>query len=261
MTWLRKAAILLSVQYAAMLEYRAELYLWALSGLFPFIMMGVWVKASSQGSYALGPLEFARYFIAVFIVRQLTVVWVIWEFEPEVVRGNLSARLLQPIDPVWKHVAGHIAERFARGPFLLLLIGLFFMLYPAAFFVPSFRAALLASLATFAAFALRFLMQYSFALLSFWTERAASIDALWYLIYLMLSGMLAPLETYPPAVRDFALLTPFPYVLYFPAQLLLGNESNLLRGFLVIGLWSTGFFILNRILWARGLRQYSGMGA
>jgi ABC-2 type transport system permease protein len=33
------------------------------------------------------------------VTRQLTVVWVIWELEKEVVQGYLSPRLLQPLDP------------------------------------------------------------------------------------------------------------------------------------------------------------------
>jgi len=38
----RIAAVLLSSQYAYMLEYRAEIVLWALSGVLPFIMLGLW---------------------------------------------------------------------------------------------------------------------------------------------------------------------------------------------------------------------------
>ena len=34
--------VLLGSQYAHMLEYRAEIALWALSGVLPFIMLSVW---------------------------------------------------------------------------------------------------------------------------------------------------------------------------------------------------------------------------
>ena len=87
-----------------MLEYRAELLLWALSGSLPFILMGVWTQAAQAGNFGLSAVEFARYFLAVYLVRQLTVVWVIWDFEREIVNGKLSFRLLQPLDPVWHHV-------------------------------------------------------------------------------------------------------------------------------------------------------------
>lgn len=122
----KQAQAFLSVYYAYMLEYRAELFLWALSGTLPLILMGVWTKASQSGQFGLQPVDFARYFLTVFLVRQNTAVWVIWEFEKEVIEGRLSPRLLQPIDPVWHHVAGHLAERLARLPFTFMLVVLFF---------------------------------------------------------------------------------------------------------------------------------------
>jgi ABC-2 type transport system permease protein len=131
------ARVLLSVYYAYMVEYRAELMFWVLSGTFPLIFMGLWAKAAEGGQFALDPATFIRYFLAVFLVRQLTVVWVVWEFEREVNEGRLSPFLLQPIDPVWRHFFSHVSERFARLPFIAVLVGLFLWLYPQAAGLPS----------------------------------------------------------------------------------------------------------------------------
>ncbi|MDJ0704193.1 MAG: ABC-2 family transporter protein [Leptolyngbyaceae cyanobacterium MO_188.B28] len=252
---------LLSVYYAYMVEYRAELLLWVLSGTFPLILMGIWAQASESGLLTFQSEEFVRYFLAVFIVRQFTVVWVIWEFEREVLEGKLSAYLLQPIDPVWRHFFGHIAERFARLPFAFILIALFFWLYPQALWVPSPVGLGLGLAAIALAFSLRFLMQYTFALCAFWTERASAIEQFWFLFYLFLSGMIAPLEMFPDAVREAVLWTPFPYLIYFPASLLVGLPVDPWRGLFTMLGWGAFFFLVNRWLWRRGLRQYSGMGA
>ena len=47
--------VLLGSQYAHMLEYRAEIALWALSGVLPFIMLSVW--SGSDARSGLGRLE------------------------------------------------------------------------------------------------------------------------------------------------------------------------------------------------------------
>ncbi|MBD2091693.1 ABC-2 family transporter protein [Microcoleus sp. FACHB-1515] len=262
MNWIwRKARTILTVYYAYMLEYRAELILWVLSGTLPLILMGVWVEASQTGDFALSPEQFVRYFLAVFLVRQFTVVWVIWEFEREIVEGRLSMRLLQPIDPGWHHLASHFAEKFARLPFAFLLIGLFFWLYPQAAWIPSLAQLLLFLISVTFAFLLRFIMQYTMAMLAFWTERASAIENFSFLFFLFLSGMIAPLETFPPIVRAIALWTPFPYLIAFPASLLVGLPQNIPAGFAAMIGWGVIFFGLNRWLWRRGLRQYSGMGA
>ncbi|MGB8697809.1 MAG: ABC-2 family transporter protein [Thermosynechococcaceae cyanobacterium] len=253
--------VFLSVYYALMIEFRAELVLWVLANSLPIIMMGVWIQAAQGGRFALSAVEVARYFICVFLVRQLTIVWVIWEFEKEVVEGRLSPKLLQPIDPVWHHVAGHLSERLARLPFTVLLIALFFVLYPQAFWLPSAGHIILATLSIAMAFALRFLIQYTFAMFAFWTERATAIEQFWFLLYTFLSGMIAPLSVFPPGVKDALLWTPFPYLIYFPASLLVGLPVHLGQGLGVMAAWGGLFWAMNRWLWRRGLKHYSGMGA
>ncbi|MEB3181446.1 MAG: ABC-2 family transporter protein [Nostocaceae cyanobacterium] len=258
---LRQTTTLLEVYYAHMVEYRAELILWVLANSLPIIMMGVWIQAAQGGKFGLTSLDFARYFLAVFIVRQFTVVWVIWDFEREIVEGKLSPRLLQPLDPVWHHVAGHVAERGARMPFSFLIVGLFFLLYPQAFWIPSLSNLLLFIVTVALAFALRFLIQYTFAIFAFWTERASALENFWYLFYLFLSGMIAPLDVFPEAVRNLVLWTPFPYLVDFPVSILVGIPVDLGRGFLMIFAWGLLFLLWNRWLWKKGLKRYSGMGA
>lgn len=258
----RKMRVLIDVYYAHMLEYRAEIILWMLAGALPLILMGLWIHvAQGQPIGGMGPVDFARYFFAVFLVRQLTVAWVIWEFEQQVVEGTLSHQLLQPADPVLRHIAMHTAERLTRLPILALFVGLFCLAYPSAMWWPGW-----ASLAWFfvlvnVAFALRFTIQYTFAMGSFWVERAAALEQLWFLLYLFFSGLIAPLELYPEPVRSVILWTPFPYLIYVPARVLVGDTSAALHGTLIMSGWFVAFLVLNRFLWRSGLRRYSGMGA
>ena len=46
--------VLLGAQYAHMLEYRAEIALWALSGVLPFIMLSVWSGSDARSGLGLG---------------------------------------------------------------------------------------------------------------------------------------------------------------------------------------------------------------
>ncbi len=262
MKWTYKKAIaLLTAYYAYMLEYRAEIFLWALSGSLPIILMGVWIQASENSDFGLNSDDFVRYFFSVFLIRQFTTIWVIWEFEREIVEGKLSFRLLQPLDPVWHHIARHLAEKITRIPLVILFCALFFFLYPDAFWLPHWQNILLCMLAIAMAFILRFVIQYTFAMFAFWTERASAIQQFWYLFYIFLSGMIAPLEVFPPNIRDILEWTPFPYLIHLPAAILAGLPINFTRSVFVISIWSILFFIANRWLWKKGLKQYSGMGA
>jgi ABC-2 type transport system permease protein len=267
---LRKARTLLSVYYALMVEYRAELVLWGLAGILPLIMMGIWRQAAlgrvgAAGAVAGGMTadDFTRYFLAVFLVRQLTVVWVIWEFDYQVLEGRLSPYLLQPLDVVWRYVAQHLSEQAARLPFGIVVVGAFVAVYHHAFQVPRLTQLLWAVPVIYLAFTLRFLMQYTVAMLAFWVERAAALEQVMFLLYLFLSGMIAPLAVYPEAVRRAVLWTPFPYLIDFPANLLIGRETAVQpwQGVGMMLAWIAVFLALNRWVWRRGLRRYSAMGA
>jgi ABC-2 type transport system permease protein len=256
----RKARALLGLYLAYMLEFRAEIYLWVLASVLPLILLGVWAKAADSGAFALSRVEFIRYFVAVFVVRQFSFIWVIWEFEELVVSGNLSQQLLWPIDPVWRFVAGHITERFVRMPLVLGVVGLCFALYPEAFWLPSLADFGSAMLLLALAFSARFALQYMMSMLTFWSERAASIEELWFVVHLFLSGLIAPLDVYPEAVRRATELTPFPYLIYYPVNLLLGRGAPFGRAALVLAVWGGLALLLQRHLWRRGLARYSAMG-
>lgn len=257
----RLAWVLLSSQYAVMLEYRAEIALWALAGLLPLIMLGLWSHAEAASSAGLSANQLSRYFLSVFVVRQFTIVWVMFSFEEDSVEGRLSPYLLQPLPPFWRYMSAHLSEQLTRLPFVALMLGIVFLLRPSLFWLPEPVDALLALLATVAAFWVRFLLHWIFAMLCFWSERASAVDRLLLIPYLFLSGLVAPLETFPEGVRRLALATPFPYFLAFPANLLAGEPVAAGQGFLTLAAWGLLLLPLSVAAWRLGVRQYSAMGA
>jgi ABC-2 type transport system permease protein len=258
---LRLARVLLSSQYALMLEYRAETALWALSNLLPFIMLGLWSGAEATAAAGVDRLQLARYFLAAFVVRQFTVVWVIYSFEEDNLQGRLAPYLLQPLLPVWRYVSAHLAEQVTRLPFVAVIVALFFLLDPAALWIPSPLVLLQTLLAIWLAFAVNFLLQHAIALLCFWSERASALERLLSIPFLFLSGLVAPLQLFPEPVRSAALWTPFPYMVDVPARILAGAAVNQPASFAAMVGWIALLLPLNAWLWRAGVRRYAAMGA
>lgn len=258
---LRKARALFRLYLAYMLEYRAEIYLWVLASVLPLILLGVWATAAESGAFPLSRVEFVRYFLAVFVVRQFSFIWVIWEFEELVVTGSLSQMLLQPLDPIWRFLASHITERIVRLPLVLGVVAVGFLLEREAFWMPSIADMARAGVLLVLAFSARFCLQYMMSMLAFWSERAAAIEELWFVVHLFLSGLIAPLDVYPEGVRRVAELTPFPYLIYHPVNALLGRPVNFPQALLVLAAWGGAGLAIQRRLWRRGLERNSAMGA
>jgi ABC-2 type transport system permease protein len=263
MTLRRAGAIaraLLASQLALMLEYRAEILLWALSGLLPLLMYALWSGAAAGSAAGVSAALLARYFLAAFVVRQFSVVWVVYAFEEDHLLGRISPFLLQPLPLIWRYVAAHLAEQITRLPFVLALGGLFVLAVPAAWSPPTPGQLLLTLLAIHLAFWLNFLLQYTITMFCFWSERASALERLLYIPYLFLSGLLAPLTLYPPAVRAFALHTPFAAMVYLPAQLAAGGPIDVAAGFAGAFAWLALLVPLNWLLWRLSVRRYGAMG-
>ena len=256
----RTATALITTQYALMIEYRAEIILWAISGLLPLIMLAIWEEAGISASLGLNKVWLTRYFISAFVVRQFTAVWVMVTFEEDHLEGRLSPYLLQPLFPFWRYFSSHIAEQLSRLPIVGLMLFIIFILKPDSIWFLNIGNYLVFLLALFSAFCVRFLLHWLFAMICFWNDRASAIERLLLIPYLFLSGLVAPLEAFPPSIRNFALATPFPYILSFPSKILAGQNVNYVNGFFSLAIWLFILFILSFYFWKKGIKIYSGMG-
>tara|TARA_B100000242_G_C42669572_1_gene314052 strand:- start:129 stop:443 length:315 start_codon:yes stop_codon:yes gene_type:complete len=104
-------------------------------------------------------------------------------------------------------------------------------------------------------------MQSIVACLCFWTEKASSIEKLLFIPTLFLSGLLAPVVSFPENVKSWIYFTPFPYLIDFPANLLSGNATNLTIGFSMQIIWILLLFPVFRKIWSSGTKKYTAMGS
>ena len=113
--WLYIYGAMLRAYFALTLTYRAMLVIWILSGVLPLIMMVVWITVAQQqpdGQIAgFDRLGFISYYLGVVVIRRLTGAWIIWEIDEDIRLGNLSHRLLRPLDPVHQYFAMPLSEK------------------------------------------------------------------------------------------------------------------------------------------------------
>ena len=137
---------LFKTQYANMLEYRAEIALWAISGVIPFFMLNIWTNNGLNESINISDVMLSRYFLSAFFVRQFSVVWVVFTFEEDALLGRVSPYIIQPLHPFIRYFAQHIAEQITRFPFALFIAIFFFIFNPQSLWVPSFLTIIISLL-------------------------------------------------------------------------------------------------------------------
>ncbi len=262
----KKARTLFAVWFAHMSVYRAEIVIWMLTGTIPLIMMAVWIgKARAEGG-AVGdftPERFAAYFLSAWIAGQLIVAWVSWEIDFQIRQGLLSPKLLRPLDPLWEHLAQHITERLVRLPFMIIVVSAGLLLVPGTRLTPDIWHALAFVPSILLAFLIRFLIAYCIGLIAFWWDQAVALDELYFTIAAFLTGSFAPLDLYPAWARAIIEWLPFPYIIYYPVQILNGTIAwpDIWRVIGVQLVWVGVFALLRLVLWRRGLQRYGAVGA
>lgn len=260
----RKYFALFRANWELILEYRAGMVIWILANILPLVMMTVWLslaRSGPVGSYGAG--DFVSYYLAILLVRQLTTVWVAWDLDREIRLGELSPKLLRPINPIHDHIALNLADKVFRTFTVVPLIAAAALLVPGTRYAtePVHLAGFGISLA--GAWAVRFLSQYCIGLLSFWITQSLALNEMWYAGLLMLGGVIAPLDLFPPGVKEWVPLLPFRYMLSLPVEILLGRlgSDGLRRSLMIQAAWVIAWWGLYKVLWKKGVRRYGAVGA
>jgi ABC-2 type transport system permease protein len=86
---------------------------------------------------------------------------------------------------------------------------------------------------------------------------------MWFGIFALFSGYLIPLDLFPPALRNALFAMPFRYMASFPIEIFTNHlaVTEILRGLAIQWAWVLVFFVVYRLVWTRGVKQYSAVGA
>jgi ABC-2 type transport system permease protein len=252
--------------FAATLQYRASLAIWMIGHVLePLIYLIVWSAVSNTSGGSVGDYstaDFAAYFIAMMLVNHVTYTWIMYEYEYRVREGMLSFALLRPVHPIHSDIAENVSSKLITLPFMLAIAVILGLLFHPAFHIPLWGAAAFAP-ALLLAFLLRFLLEWTLALTAFWTTRVGAVNQTYFVLILFLSGQIAPIALFPPAVRAAAEVLPFRWMIGFPIELILGRLSpaEAAIGILVQAVWIVLAFLILRAVWRAGVRVYSAVGA
>jgi ABC-2 type transport system permease protein len=251
---------------AQQLQYRAALTIWLLGFVFePVVYMVVWMTVSAGRGGNVGGYDtpaLALYFILVMLQNHLTFDWHFFEMEMRVRTGSFSPLLLRPAHPIHADLADNFVYKMLTFPIMLLAaaglcLNFNVMPHPPLWACFAYVPALALS------FAMRFTVEWTLALAAFWTTRTRAVNTVYILAGVFLSGRMAPLAVLPPGLRAVALALPFRLWISFPVELLLGRttweETRAAMGLQCV--WLLVIVALFRMVWWRGMRRYSAVGA
>jgi ABC-2 type transport system permease protein len=264
MSTLRKFGAQFRAEWNLVIEYRLSVLIWIVTIVLPLIMMAAWVSVASNGRIGqYDRLGFIAYYVAAFVVRNMTGAWFIWEMDKDIRMGQISFQLLKPMNPMIRYMALNLASKPLRLVIMTPLVLLIVKLVPGLNLASDPLLLALFGLSLAGAWAILFLMQYTIGLSGFWTTRTISLNEAWFFLFSLASGYLVPLDLFPAALREIALLLPFRFAMSLPVEILTGRlpATAAAQGILLQWFWVGALYGLCRAVWHRGLRRYSAVGA
>jgi len=258
----------IKIGFANTLVYRVNFLFRCAFGLIPLLAsIYLWRtvyrdKSGDVGGYSLAGM--ISYYLMVTIVDTLTAVNEDdWQIAADIKDGNISQFLLKPINYLVYRLCLFFSGRIIFSAVSILPVGIFIFCWRSYFVAPHGGVALgCFLLSTILTGFLQFFMSFTMALMAFWLLEVSTLIFMVFAFEYIAGGHLFPLNILPPLVANVLNYTPFPYQLYFPVGIYLGQVKGaaLGRGLVIQAGWVLFFYVLARVVWSRGIRKYSAVG-
>jgi ABC-2 type transport system permease protein len=254
---------MIRVGLAEAMAYRAELLIWILSTTMPLVMLPLWQAVAETGPvHGYDADRFLAYFLAAFLVRQLTAVWAAWQLNQDIRMGTLALRLLRPVHPFWVYAIDSLAPMPLRL-LIALPIGLALFLTGAGGWLPDDLSAwLLVAVSIVGAWSIAFSANLLIGALALHLTQSLKLMDAWLAGYFVLSGYLVPLAVFPEWLAWLPAYTPFRYQLSLPVELLTGG-LDVDAALPLIGaqwLWVLALSVSTWIVWRTGVAKVAVVG-
>lgn len=263
---MRKYLTAYSIALQETLQRRATLLMDRLGGFAIVLSLySFWNVLLGDKSTFLGYTrpEMLSYVLIINVLRSFVFTGRGWLLVGEISSGRISSYLVRPVSYHGYALALDLAQKTVHVASAFLEIGLLVWIARGGVFVPREPAAwALFALAATMASLIFFFLEFAVSTLAFWTSESGGPLFCFELFLQFAAGAFFPLDVLPEGLRRLLAATPFPYMVYFPARVLLEKvapaEAVRLLGAEAVWLAVAGAVAI--AAWSRGLRSYAAEG-
>lgn len=250
------------------LEHRGRSFVWFLiaffNSLFYFVFWHGAFKTGSVVDTSITASSIASYYFLLVIAGAFLVVHIeedvaYWDIQ----QGGLSRYLTKPFSYYWSKFIEEIPWRIVQGVFGVLAFVLLSNLFGQLVIL---EQRPLFILATFLLFLMAYLISFTYKMIigvsTFWFTDYHGFHQMTTVLLFIFAGFVIPVEFLPGLLKQIALALPFPYMIYYPIRAMQGllDSSILAQTFAVQIAWFIGLLLVYRVLWHRGVREFTGVG-
>lgn len=248
------------------IAYRLNFVMWRLRGVLQLLVLYyLWLSLLPENATLFG---YTQSLILTYILMATVFGAVISSTRlgglgEEINNGNLSNLLIRPVHYFYVWIATDLGDKIMNISFSAVEVTLLVLLLHPPLFIQTNIFILLGTAASILlATALYFIISMLLGTVGFWSNETWAPRFIFTILLQFFSGSVFPLDILPTSIYNFFIATPFPYLLYFPLKLYLGQLSpiQVMQTLIISGIWVLISFLLLQKVWAKGLRLYTAQG-
>lgn len=205
------------------------------------------------------------YAFLLLIIRAITLSSRSMDVSSQISRGEISNFLVKPVNFFKYWMTRDLSSKFLNIAFSVLEITLLLLfIRPNLFFQTNPLYILFFILSIIIAILIFFAISMTISFIPFWFPELAWGSQFLFIVVLteFLSGSFFPLDVLPKTVYEILKFTPFPYLVFIPIKIYLGNLNfqEVFASLLIGSLWGYILFFIMKKVWFKGLKVYEAVG-
>ncbi|MDR1542328.1 MAG: ABC-2 family transporter protein [Clostridiales bacterium] len=258
-----KSSMLQALAYKAGALFM-NVYMFMSIAISYFLWSAIFDSSGSGMLQGFSKPEMLVYIVISAVAGALSRVYITEDIGREIVDGSIATALIKPVSYVlrWLFSAfgGFVVSLVM--PCWLIIAGMIFHGLATGSFAPTPAGVAVFALSALLGFAISFLFEFCFSLLSFYTTYIWGLAIFKDAIVGLLSGAAIPLAFFPGAIRGAIEFMPFAGINYIPVMIFLGKIQGLdMLAFLARqAFWIAALSLAVKILWGRALRRLVVLG-
>lgn len=248
------------------LIYRLNFVLWRIRSTLQLLLIYfIWWTVFQGVDVVFGYTQktILTYIMVAALMRAVILSSRVTDLANQINDGSVVNFLVKPLSFIKFYLVRDLADKLLNIVFVIFEISLLiFLLKPQIIIQTNMSILLLTIAAALFGIIVYFCISFIVSLLAFWAESSWAFLFLMTILLEGFGGGLFPIDILPRSFYYVLMLTPFPYLIYFPSKLYLGtmnlHETSL--GFTVLSFWLIVLWFLMRWIFQMGLKHYTAQG-
>lgn len=266
---MKKYLSIFRISFQQEFVYRLNFIMWRVRNVINILLIFfLWSSVFSDPTrvvFGYNRDKILTYVFGILVLRAIVLSARAVDVAGEIGRGDLTNYLLKPVSYFKYWFTRDLSSKLLNIAFAVVEVTLLFlilrppiMLQTNPLLILAFLLALVLAIVLF--FAILFLVN----MVAFWMPENGWAAQFLFIVIIteFLSGLVFPIDILPKVLQNILYALPFPYLVFFPLQVYLGNLGweLILKGLLISLSWVVLLLLAVKKIWPKGIKAYEAVG-